>query len=132
MSSYSEKLRDPRWLARREQIITKADHKCRECGETAEQTREKSKGGLQVHHVIYLRKREPWDYPDDLLVCLCGECHFARQGMEDDAIFEFGRLMGRMSQWQLYELAKRMRAKLLTDWTPDAVNASELVDPDEP
>jgi hypothetical protein len=28
-----------------------------------------------VHHRIYISKKEPWDYPDDLLVTLCEGCH---------------------------------------------------------
>jgi hypothetical protein len=41
--------------------------KCKRCG-CADKT-------LNVHHLEYLRNREPWEYADDLLVTLCDDCH---------------------------------------------------------
>jgi hypothetical protein len=40
---------------------------CSVC-ESAEKT-------LNVHHLYYISGREPWEYEDEELVCLCEECH---------------------------------------------------------
>lgn len=66
-SRYSEKLKDPRWQKRRLDITSRDNWTCQKCGDTHEQK--------QVHHRHYIPGREPWDYPDDLLVTLCYKCH---------------------------------------------------------
>lgn len=30
---------------------------------------------LNVHHLYYMSKRDPWDYPNFALQCICEECH---------------------------------------------------------
>ena len=30
---------------------------------------------LHVHHLIYEKGKEPWEYSDELLVPLCDQCH---------------------------------------------------------
>lgn len=65
--SYSEKLRDPRWQRRRLEILERDCFTCVEC------RREDLE--LHVHHIRYIRGRDPWDYPEELLVTLCAECH---------------------------------------------------------
>lgn len=67
MSSYWEKLQDPRWQKRRLEIFGRAEFKCEECGN--------GKLQLHCHHKIYHKGREPWDYPDKELACLCDPCH---------------------------------------------------------
>lgn len=66
-SDYSEKLKDPRWQKKRLEILARDDFKCQLCGDT--------KSTLVVHHRDYLPSKEPWDYPNDLLVTLCEDCH---------------------------------------------------------
>jgi hypothetical protein len=70
MLSYSEKLRDPRWLSRRQHILQRADFRCEECDEPTR--------GLHVHHKLYRSGAEPWEYGDDELVALCSGCHADR------------------------------------------------------
>lgn len=65
--SYSEKLKDPRWQKKRLEILERDEWACQVCGD--------DKSTLNVHHKKYLRKKEPWDYPSDLLVTLCVDCH---------------------------------------------------------
>lgn len=67
MKTYSEKLRDPRWQRLRLKVMERDDWTCQHC-----QATEKT---LNVHHRIYLRGREPWDYAPDLLITLCEDCH---------------------------------------------------------
>ncbi len=67
--TYKEKLKDPRWLRLRSIALDLAEHKCSDCEITAD-TRT-----LEVHHKVYLPKREPWDYEVGDLRCLCSLCH---------------------------------------------------------
>lgn len=77
-SPYLAKLRDPRWQKKRLEIMSRDGFACVSC-EDATHT-------LHVHHVRYLRDRDPWDYPDHLLVTLCDWCH-AQEHEEENAAY---------------------------------------------
>jgi len=69
---YAEKLNDPRWEKRRQQILIRDRFRCMNCN---------CNENLQVHHRQYHylpnQKRfiEPWDYSDEVLITLCADCH---------------------------------------------------------
>jgi len=65
--TYSESLRDPRWQRKRLEIMDRDDFTCKRCG--------KQKKTLHVHHMVYVHGRRPWEYPDDILVTICEDCH---------------------------------------------------------
>jgi len=65
--SYSDKLKDPRWQRRRLKIMERDNWTCQLCESKDEQ--------LQVHHKEYVKGMDPWEYPDDLLITLCENCH---------------------------------------------------------
>lgn len=65
--SYQEKLKDPRWQKKRLEILERDEWNCQICHD--------SESTLAVHHRRYLPNRDPWDYPDELLVTLCEACH---------------------------------------------------------
>lgn len=65
--TYSEKLRDPRWQKLRLEVFQKAGFACERCGD--------KESTLHVHHKMYIKGREPWDYEIYFLECLCEECH---------------------------------------------------------
>jgi hypothetical protein len=67
MTSYSEKLRDPRWQKKRLEIMDRDHFACVECADEA-----KTK---TVHHRKYITGRNPWEYPAFLLQTLCCDCH---------------------------------------------------------
>lgn len=67
MTTYRQKLLDPRWQKRRLECLESADWSCESCG-TEERT-------LHVHHPQYFAGREPWDYRMEELQVLCDECH---------------------------------------------------------
>jgi hypothetical protein len=67
MKTYWQKLKDPRWQKRRLEILNKAEFSCELCGD-GEQT-------LHVHHLIYDKGKDPWQYSDEWLACLCEACH---------------------------------------------------------
>lgn len=64
---YARKLQDPRWQKRRLEILEKAGWECENCGNASKT--------LHVHHKHYEWGRDPWEYPDENLECLCSECH---------------------------------------------------------
>jgi len=64
---YWQKLQDPRWQRKRLEILNEAGFECECCGDTESQ--------LQVHHGYYEKGKEPWEYEDETLWCLCDECH---------------------------------------------------------
>lgn len=65
--NYKEKLKDPRWIRRRVEIMERDNHKCMICGEDSVL--------LNVHHLNYRMDAEPWEYDDCELVTLCEDCH---------------------------------------------------------
>jgi hypothetical protein len=67
-STYVEKLKDPRWQKKRLRILKRDKWKCRICGCKDKQ--------LQIHHLAYHSEfKNPWDYPDSLLMTVCEEHH---------------------------------------------------------
>lgn len=67
MKTYEEKLKDPRWQKKRLEILERDNWMCQECRD--------EDSTLIVHHIDYLPNRDPWDYPNILLITLCKECH---------------------------------------------------------
>lgn len=70
--TYGASLLDQRWKKRRGEILERDRFQCVNCEATTK---------LQVHHRQYhfdikIRKfRDPWDYPDVLMITLCESCH---------------------------------------------------------
>lgn len=65
MSSYSEKLKDPRWQKLRLQVMERDGFACQLCFST-----EKT---LHIHHLTY--RRNPWQSELSELITLCEDCH---------------------------------------------------------
>lgn len=65
--TYLEKLKDPRWQRKRLEVMGRDNFQCQSC-RSKEDT-------LNVHHKIYKKGREPWEYESNLLVTLCRFCH---------------------------------------------------------
>lgn len=66
-SRYAEKLLDNRWQQRKTSIQIRDEFTCQKCG-CKDRT-------VHVHHRHYILGRDPWDYPDELLILLCDICH---------------------------------------------------------
>lgn len=66
-SAYLVKLKDPRWQKKRLEILDRDKWCCQKCFD--------DQSTLVVHHKIYLQDKEPWDYPNHLLITLCEDCH---------------------------------------------------------
>ena len=93
MSTYMEKLKDPRWQKKRLKVMERDEWECRSC-ESTEKT-------LHVHHTYYEDGKDPWDYPASSLVTLCESCHEeetgARRRAEEDALLSALRVRGYLS-----------------------------------
>lgn len=87
MSTYFEKLQDPRWQKKRLEVFKRDNFTCRDCG-NAEST-------LHVHHCAYCGN--PWEAPLSVLLTLCAECHEFRQVVENEAHVLLGTLMAKRS-----------------------------------
>ena len=75
--TYAEKLQDVRWQKVRTEALKRAHYKCEDCGSAG--------AGLEVHHCIYLKDREPWEYSGNTLIVVCKDCHKWRQGIEQSS-----------------------------------------------
>ena len=65
--NYSEKLKDPRWQKKRLEVLERDGWKCRYC--------HASDKPLHVHHLIYLKNKDPWEIKSGFLITFCDECH---------------------------------------------------------
>jgi hypothetical protein len=81
---YAKLLLDPRWQKKKSDIQNRDDFECKKCG-----CRTKT---LHVHHKHYIFGRMPWDYPDQLLVLLCIDCHKEEEDCKD-VIAEFTKTL---------------------------------------
>lgn len=72
--SYSDKLKDPRWQKKRLEVLEAGGWTCESCGG--------KENTLHVHHGIYEKGKEPWDYPLFTLHVLCEDCHSKREETE--------------------------------------------------
>ena len=64
--SYQAQLNSSFWKDRRNFIIEQRGNRCERCENTTY---------LQVHHKEYIKDKLAWEYPDEMLECLCGACH---------------------------------------------------------
>lgn len=102
MSKYSEKLTSPLWQRRRLEIMQRDDFKCHYCGDATEQ--------LEIHHVVYLGNRQPWEYEDEHLICICHSCHSEEERMKSEDGMLIGMFsMSGLSRRQLNYLAVELR-----------------------
>lgn len=76
MSTYQEKLKDPRWQKKRLEILNRDNWTCKCCGD--------QETTLHVHHRKY-SDGDPWDTEDNDLFTLCELCH---QAEHDKAFIE--------------------------------------------
>lgn len=65
--NYSKKLQDPRWQKKRLHILDRDNFTCKSCGSRGET--------LHIHHHLYEKGKDPWDYSDDIYETYCKRCH---------------------------------------------------------
>lgn len=82
--TYDELLTTPQWETKRQVILLRDGHRCRNCG---------SEKRLQVHHRQYHvnkygEKVKPWNYSNRYLITLCDECHKIGHGQFKIPVFK--------------------------------------------
>ena len=78
MSTYFELLKHPRWQRKSAETKIRAGWVCQVCG--------RDDATLEVHHGFYRFGRDPWQYPDESLFCLCVKCHSIDATSEDTVV----------------------------------------------
>ena len=92
-TSYSEKLRDPRWQKKRLCVMQRDGFACRDCGD--------EKSTLQVHHCHY-EKGGPWMTDERFLLTLCQPCHEERGKLESDGKRMLGMIFANAENYVQY------------------------------
>jgi hypothetical protein len=69
-TTYSERLRHPKWQRRRLEILQRDNFTCQLCGDT--------ETILNIHHKEY-HKGKIWEYKDDELITYCELCHLVTE-----------------------------------------------------
>jgi len=66
-ADFFAKYKDPRWQKKRLEVMQQASFRCESC--------ESDTKTLNVHHKSYKKNRNPWEYEEHELECLCEDCH---------------------------------------------------------
>lgn len=66
-NDYQDLLKDPKWISKRNQILSRDKNTCQFCG-----CQDKY---MHVHHKRYIRGLKPWEYSPNDLITLCERCH---------------------------------------------------------
>ncbi len=74
---HAKELASPKWKKKREEVFERYGKQCVECGSTK---------NIQVHHLIYRKGHNLWEYNVDELIPLCKKCH---QKIHDDKTHRF-------------------------------------------
>lgn len=85
-TTYSEKLRDPRWQRKRLEIMERDHFTCRLCGDAS--------STLNVHHLRYRKGHDPWDYNENYLVTTCETCHERMHVLDPGALLVRSLIVG--------------------------------------
>lgn len=65
--TYTEKLKDKRWLYKRLSILIRDKFRCQLC--------DRQNLNNHIHHKKYGILKKAWEYPDENLITVCNECH---------------------------------------------------------
>lgn len=117
--AYSNLLKTKNWLNKRNLILLRDKHKCREC---------KSDEKLHVHHKIYINGRNPWEVPAKFLITLCEYCHNkVHEGKEISSFFKNETpLLTKMIEYEILRLANPKAPSPKTLRRLDAKKKSEM------
>ena len=125
---YSEKLKAPRWQRKRLEILSRAGFECQECLDNS--------STLEVHHSYYESQKDPWDYPDESLLCLCKACHSIRHNCQNQLLKELGLwssggisilAVSLQRLRTVKNLTEHQICKSLIDWSMDEEYMAEIM-----
>jgi 5-methylcytosine-specific restriction endonuclease McrA len=66
-NDFFDQYKDPKWQKKRLEIMSRDNFQCQNCYDDS--------NTLNVHHRYYIQNTKPWEYPEELLITLCEECH---------------------------------------------------------
>ena len=112
-TSYSEKLRDPRWQKKRLCVMQRDGFACRDCGD--------EKSTLQVHHCHY-EKGGPWATDERFLLTLCGDCHEERGEIEKHLKTFLGEILAGTPIGAFQAMIDLHGEMALMPWRQEALN----------
>ena len=71
--SYQDDMKTATWQKRRLMLLERDNWKCKthDCKGQSSQ--------LEIHHIDYIPGNKIWEYPDDMLITLCRDCHSREQ-----------------------------------------------------
>lgn len=98
--SYAEKLKDPRWQKLRLEVLNRHNWSCEICHDGGSE--------LNVHHSYYDKDCEPWEYPAEMMHCLCRRCH--------DEAHQMDKAFSRAAAYLTYPEKERMRTLVMAEW----------------
>lgn len=108
MSSYSEKLKDPRWQKKRLEVLNRDSFSCQWCGDTH--------STLHVHHTYY-EKCNPWESDNDCLITICEDCHCLEHSLTKLESFLWECLRNRdQGKFDLIKIGKRIMRTYLNKY----------------
>lgn len=120
---YKQKLRDQRWLDRRQEILDRDSHTCQLCGATD--------STLNVHHAHYITGREPWEYEDEYLKTLCDSCHVKWHQAQNRLLMAASCLIGHQQFEHLVGFAKAFAVSFANDLNAERLPPIALLNDDE-
>lgn len=104
-SRYTKLLTSPHWQRKRLEILQRDDFRCRFCGDKESE--------LHTHHLIYLGKKDPWNYEDEHLIALCHKCHTDEENLKSEDRFLINMMsMAGISRRELYHLSSALKTHL--------------------
>lgn len=90
--TYTEQLKDPRWLEVRVKILRRDGFTCVCCNESGKR--------MNVHHGVYFKDRMAWEYESKYLHTVCEDCH----NLAHDFIDSINKRIGSMNPTTLWDI----------------------------
>jgi len=131
---YAQKFRTREWQMKRAKILERDNYECK--GDPCMGSKDDM---LHVHHIVYLKNMEPWDYDDDFLITLCSECHKEIREVNikdiiiehtikygvDEALIEFFK---RPVMARIFEMWNLIECDSIKDWYAEELEIREYLD----
>lgn len=102
---YKEQIKSPKWQKRRLEILQRDDFTCQICG-----CKDKT---LHVHHTAYEKGKMIWEYPDEMLITVCEDCHEYEHSINDSIEDELWSIRKRgVTNHEIYALLQYLDINL--------------------
>lgn len=82
---------------------------------------------LNVHHKIYRKGKDPWDYEDEVFSTLCEQCHESAERVKNDILLKLGVSKKMDADLSFIAMAMFSNPVQLTKWGWVAENLAECI-----